>query len=82
MSQHGQDQTWAAIPIAKFSHNLSPSHVRSFTWAHVSHQNYLDLILQHVRVIDEREQQRPGIVMKVTAGAEVLVFRPLTHDSI
>jgi hypothetical protein len=73
---HGEAPTWVVIPIAKFSHNLSPSNVKNFTWSHISHRNDLDLVLQNVRVVDDVGNRRDGIIMKITAGADVMVSHP------
>ncbi len=74
-----QDPNWISIPIAKFSHNTNPVNVQKFTWIHVSHRNDLDFVMQSVRILDGLHH-RISTVMKVTAGAELLV-RPTTYFS-
>jgi len=74
MSQiSSQDPNWVSIPIAKYSHNTSPYGTRHFVWNHVGVRNDLDFIVRDTRVIDENGNYANRIVMKITAGADVLV---------
>jgi hypothetical protein len=68
-----QDPNWISIPFAKFSHNTSPYGTRNFIWSHVSQRNDLDLIVRNDRVVDEYGNYSNRVVLKITAGMDVLV---------
>ena len=73
VSSQVQDPNWASIPFAKFSHNTSQFGTRNFVWNHAGARNDLDLIVRSVRLVDEQGNYSSRIVLKVTAGAEILV---------
>jgi len=82
MSQiSSQDPYWVSVPIAKYSHNTSPYSTRRFVWNHVGVRNDLDFIVRDTRVIDENGNYANRIVMKITAGADVLVCVTLKHPN-
>lgn len=72
-SSQVQDPDWASIPFAKFSHNSSPPGSRSFVWNHVGARNDLDFIVRNVRLLDGHGSYTNRVLMKITAGAEILV---------
>lgn len=73
LSQSG-DLIYASISIAKFSHNTCPNGTRNFVWSHVANRNDLDLIVRRSRVVDEYGNFNERLVMKIVAGAELLVM--------
>ena len=73
LSSHAQDPTWVSVPIAKFSHNTSPYGVKSFVWTHIDHRKDMSLVIRNSRIVDEDGNFQDRTVMKITAGAELLV---------
>jgi hypothetical protein len=73
ISSQVQDPNWASIPFAKFSHNSSQIGTRNFVWNHVGARNDLDFIVRSARLVDEQGNYTNRIVLKITAGAEILV---------
>jgi len=78
LSSQVQDPNWVSVPIAKFSHNTTPYGTKSFVWTHVNNRNDLDLVIRNARVVDDYGNYQERILMKVTGGAEVLVWE-LVH---
>ena len=72
MSQ-GRGSEWVVVPIAKFSHNSCPVGTRNFVWNHVSLREDMDIVFQSSRIADDCGTFQNRVVMKVTAGAELLV---------
>jgi len=64
---------WIVVPIAKFSHNSCPVGTRNFVWNHVSLREDMDIVFQTSRMVDEMGNLANRVVMKITAGAELLV---------
>jgi hypothetical protein len=81
-SSQVHDPDWVSIPVLKFSHNTSPYGTRSFTWNHVGQRNDLDCIIRNARVVDESGIYTIRVVMKITAGIDVLVSIPKTVSEI
>lgn len=72
-TSQAQDANWVSIPFAKFSHNTSPYGTRNITWSHVNYRSDLDLVVRNTRVTDDYGIHSTKFIMKITAGAEVLV---------
>jgi hypothetical protein len=70
------DSNWVSLPIVKFSHNTSPYATRNFVWNHVGARNDLDFIVRDMRVIDDQGNYTNRVLMKITAGTEMLVREP------
>lgn len=66
---------WVSVSIAKFSHNTSPYGTKTYTWNHISTRNDLDFVIRNARCVDEEGKQDTRIIMKVTAGAEIIVCK-------
>ena len=64
---------WIVVPIAKFSHNSCPVGTRNFVWNHVSLREDMDIVFQTSRMVDDLGNLANRVVMKITAGAELLV---------
>ena len=73
---HADDLDWVVVPIAKFSHNSCPVGTRNFVWTHVSLREDMDVVFQNSRIVDNFGNIAIRVVMKVTAGAELLVCKP------
>lgn len=69
----------ASISIAKFSHNTCPYGTQNFVWTHVANRNDLDFIVRRTRVVDEHGNFNERLVMKISAGAELLVLRSFAN---
>lgn len=69
-----QDPFYASIHLAKFSHNTCPLGTRNFTWTHVGSRNDLELLVRRTRVADDYDTLNERLMMKIVAGADVLVL--------
>lgn len=63
-----------SVPIAKFSHNITPCGTKSFVWTHINNRKDLDLVIRNASVVDDCGNYQDCILMKVTGGAEILVW--------
>lgn len=68
------DPNLVSIPFAKFSHNTSAYGTRNFIWNHIGQRDDLDLIIRNNRVIDEQGNYATRVMLKITAGVDVLVW--------
>jgi len=68
-----KDLNWVVVPIAKFSHNSCPAGTRNFVWNHISLREDMDVVFQNSRIVDVLGNIVNRVVMKITAGAELLV---------
>jgi hypothetical protein len=75
LSSQAQDPNWVSAPIIKFSHNTSPYGSKTFVWDHINHRNDLDLVIRTARAVDDYGSYQDRILMKITGGAEVLVWK-------
>lgn len=75
-----EDPIYISTSIAKFSHNTCPLGTRSFTWTHTGARNDIDFIVRRTRVVDEHGNFNERLVMKITAGAELLVMAALCYQ--
>ncbi|RFU24707.1 hypothetical protein B7463_g11631, partial [Scytalidium lignicola] len=75
-SQGAQSQgsILASIPFAKFSHTSNPPEAVKFTWNHVGRSD-LDFIIHSSRIALDDGTYENRRVMKITAGADILVRR-------
>jgi hypothetical protein len=74
VSSQIRDSSLVSIPFVKFSHNTSQYGSRNFIWNHIGQRDDLDLVIQTSRVIDEQGNYATRVMLKITAGVDVLVW--------
>ena len=72
-SSQVQDPSWVSLPFEKYSYNNSRIGTRRYTWSHIGPRNDLDFVIRNVRVVDEQGNYINRVVMKISAGADILV---------
>ncbi|KAG9241257.1 hypothetical protein BJ878DRAFT_428510 [Calycina marina] len=70
-------QDWVVVPLAKFSHNTCSAGTRNIVWSHVSLRDDLDIVFQNSKFVDGFGNVVNRIIMKITAGSELLETQDL-----
>lgn len=82
------DPNWVSLSIVKFSHNTCPYGSKTYVWSHVANRKDLDFVVRNVSIVDDHGNYQDRILMKISAGVQVLVCQTahmvsglqLTHD--
>jgi hypothetical protein len=62
------------ISLAKFSHATCAPGARTFTWTHIGQRDDLTLVFCGARLVDHYGNLADRFLMKINAGAELLVL--------
>ncbi|CZR52372.1 uncharacterized protein PAC_02249 [Phialocephala subalpina] len=76
-SSQALDPDWVSLSIVKFSHNTSPYGTKTYTWSHISTRPDLDIVIRNARCVDEQGKHDTRVIMKVSAGADVMETQDL-----
>jgi hypothetical protein len=73
---HGLHPSSTTISLTKFSHATCAPGARTFTWTHVGQRDDLALAFCGARLVDHHGNLANRFLMKINAGAELLVMFP------